>query len=1265
MFLLLRLPLLCIQEVTDQWEIIELINFSLLSKRARRISKRKKGNGLKVELKLNTFSPSLHCDYICRLTMEQETRGAARVENISSFLQAAQHLMDVLNCPFERIFIEFIHLLTNGQLIMLIDWLNGVKNEINEVWIQRATPSLLELFIERFRKRIRRLEVISTQFKWGDIVQKRSNFKISHTFYSCDSEWVHLDFLLSIDCEKIFAYETELTAEDLNVFLRNWQEGKTNQRLKEMLGVNVADDLNETLNAGTTAQNAAKAFGDDYKTNLENLWAMVNLTDALNYLDALSQASIQLKTNYTSLSSITNDLEGLKDEFAAVDKGLTEVNGMKHVARMLSSAQEFFESMKSNPLQSRYLTPGFPNGTSDMKLLFKEVKEDWLKSILAKDNEEGWSTLVKELDGFKALSEKSEAVSASWKSLEAIANLKELSATTNLWSEISATSLNSAEVRSVQESAPEIGKCLNGLQQFPDNFEIDSFKTVSDKVKGLARLATNSYRLFGQLTSIHSLQNDTLVDSLITKINQTDTSDDIKVGAVVQSIRDDKDFRELIGGIYNASLIMKKIEGEGHSKVLNFKGINLSLMINMQEEFEKTQLISSLDCLKNENFDDSKISETLKFGSDLRALGLHSKQDKTTVQFLKQMVQFKKSYVDLIGTSNNRTAVSYFSSLDKPLSISKDLAKGVELVKNLAGLQANEQLINKVAGSKKEILDEMNRVLPSIDISSFTNGLLKMVQDLKSLVSRIPSEMTLEKYEKLFGAASGISGVPINSTLLIDPVSTALLASKRKTESNLFRELGGFELDYSSHQKELNTASLTVIKLKQYFERLFSDSKGDNDKEESQNSWIAAPFVVAVLAGIGGHFGYWRMQKDPNSFLYLIQALPTEKNRFGRAYWDSPDNRLLPIHDAIRSSKFEKFKKEVDNGANVNAFCSCSNDPRTTFYAAPIHLAYLEEDPKFVEYLIKNGAQLDLLDSAYQTANDYYLSGSFQKLSISPKLEGKQFSRRVPPQLKPEEFQINGSGISFESSYPKFHKKFGGQTGQIKDATHIVFPVTKEGNQINLETYEDDLPFLFCGKMIMSESWIKKNDEKPGRKLKIDYTKDRVTSVFYNGRGYDTVCQIYTHIQERRIPYLAKIKAYFYGQTAQYWYPMAATVNLLGGVSMSHELLPKHNDPIMMNEPNKYSFYYFKNRGPIFIFTDNPEEVMKKRSYLRNNNWITWTETRSFIDFVLKFEFPEFPPKKGEKVERTRLPETFDYNKDDEMANVIETEWDIKHLFFE
>uniref|UniRef100_A0A1I7TCG0 F-box domain-containing protein n=1 Tax=Caenorhabditis tropicalis TaxID=1561998 RepID=A0A1I7TCG0_9PELO len=73
MFPLLRLPFLCLHDVIDRLGIVDLYHFSLLSKRAKWISKRKKGNRLEVSLYIYDRTMTLYKDqkYICEMIFEK------------------------------------------------------------------------------------------------------------------------------------------------------------------------------------------------------------------------------------------------------------------------------------------------------------------------------------------------------------------------------------------------------------------------------------------------------------------------------------------------------------------------------------------------------------------------------------------------------------------------------------------------------------------------------------------------------------------------------------------------------------------------------------------------------------------------------------------------------------------------------------------------------------------------------------------------------------------------------------------------------------------------------------------------------------------------------------------------------------------------------------------------------------------------------------------------------------------------------------------
>uniref|UniRef100_A0A1I7U1E1 FBA_2 domain-containing protein n=1 Tax=Caenorhabditis tropicalis TaxID=1561998 RepID=A0A1I7U1E1_9PELO len=167
---------------------------------------------------------------------------------VTQFIQETQHFMNVFNCCFKTIELELNPPLTYDQLFEMINWLNEMKTEIEEVAIVSAKRHMFEFFMNRFRKSINQLYTPLRYFESDGIVFKRLNFEVKELFYSIRCDWFNLECLSNMNTENISAYKNNFSAEELNVFLRSWQEGKTNRNLKQIVLVtSVSSDMKEVL----------------------------------------------------------------------------------------------------------------------------------------------------------------------------------------------------------------------------------------------------------------------------------------------------------------------------------------------------------------------------------------------------------------------------------------------------------------------------------------------------------------------------------------------------------------------------------------------------------------------------------------------------------------------------------------------------------------------------------------------------------------------------------------------------------------------------------------------------------------------------------------------------------------------------------------------------------------------------------------------------------------------------------------------------------
>uniref|UniRef100_A0A1I7U1A7 FBA_2 domain-containing protein n=1 Tax=Caenorhabditis tropicalis TaxID=1561998 RepID=A0A1I7U1A7_9PELO len=154
--------------------------------------------------------------------------------------------MDVFDCSFGVIDLDIKPPLTDDGLILFVNWLNEMKTELRTVTIEAGNLETFEIFMNGFRKSIGFLLVNDTCYHFDHI--KRLNLEVKFLF-CLFGPYIHLDLLLSLDCKKIIAEgEINLTAVELNVFLRSWQEGKTNRKLEIFqVKTDEEEDIKEVL----------------------------------------------------------------------------------------------------------------------------------------------------------------------------------------------------------------------------------------------------------------------------------------------------------------------------------------------------------------------------------------------------------------------------------------------------------------------------------------------------------------------------------------------------------------------------------------------------------------------------------------------------------------------------------------------------------------------------------------------------------------------------------------------------------------------------------------------------------------------------------------------------------------------------------------------------------------------------------------------------------------------------------------------------------
>ncbi|PIC28793.1 hypothetical protein B9Z55_020599 [Caenorhabditis nigoni] len=601
--------------------------------------------------------------------------------------------------------------------------------------------------------------------------------------------------------------------------------------------------------------------------------------------------------------------------------------------------------------------------------------------------------------------------------------------------------------------------------------------------------------------------------------------------------------------------------------------------------------------------------------------------------------------------------------MENALTLSQDLGKGVHLLQKMAVLHYNKGIVLEVSKSGNDVLDELKKLINTLDTSLFKAELEKTVKQLDNLESFSKTHLDgdLQRIGTIFDEASSISGVSIDSKLLADPVSVSFATSSNQNiqkSAGKFKKLGNLQLDFSNHRADFKTASLSVIKLKRFFDDLFVISTVSTSEHHTDYSILQYSAFLLIFIPVGlAYYGTRVILKnrkldDPNTYLHLLHTPEGQMQNVGRDYWNYY-NPPLPIHTALKQQNWKKFKEEVDRGANVNAYFNEG-------FSLTTPVLYAQDVPKYAIYLIKNGADTSLLSSDF---SKFSWDGPYKKY------KNKKYRRRMPPLFKPTDFVVfPGVKWTMKENFPgefKFREEFSANVVENwSGATHIVIPVDKDGSVIFTDEHWKENPnrafmsSFFDGTMMLKPEWIiaSLNDQKNFAK---DY-KYQVQSVKIREKKYDTVLKIYQHVHERRLPFLYKIRAYFYGRDEDYWYHLARIVNLLGGQSLAHGHLPskgvfRNFDGHLDCQARPFSFYR-DDIGPMFILIDDPEvvsfffhflygfqktlfELREKHPHLFNNNWITFMDFYTFLEFVFKFEIRHWKLPGGKKQKDSLAPE--------------------------
>ncbi|EFP00832.1 hypothetical protein CRE_07975 [Caenorhabditis remanei] len=253
-FPILRLPYLAIEEVFKSLHPIEIINLSLISKRAKAITKQmtfyskydiclRVDEGLGIAIRVENKLVS--CTYL----MTSDERMNGNVEEYGGNDYIVRRVYKYSKNPIEewkQLFKYVLDILKKQTLHLLFITLdNFVNHNVSIIdFLRKNVKSVTECQLyqdeedndvdEHVAYLLNNLKVSNELQFYLNIKNDNFNLKIPKNLrqlYIHDSEWIGYERLVEIDCEHVTLRDNEITDEQWNLFLKKWMTMETNQNL--------------------------------------------------------------------------------------------------------------------------------------------------------------------------------------------------------------------------------------------------------------------------------------------------------------------------------------------------------------------------------------------------------------------------------------------------------------------------------------------------------------------------------------------------------------------------------------------------------------------------------------------------------------------------------------------------------------------------------------------------------------------------------------------------------------------------------------------------------------------------------------------------------------------------------------------------------------------------------------------------------------------------------------------------------------------------
>ncbi|ULU04194.1 hypothetical protein L3Y34_017169 [Caenorhabditis briggsae] len=477
----------------------------------------------------------------------------------------------------------------------------------------------------------------------------------------------------------------------------------------------------------------------------------------------------------------------------------------------------------------------------------------------------------------KALNDKMTETKVHWRSFKTKIDIIKVKKSLDLVEGASHHVMDISSFQTLQLSSSEVERCLKDLTQISVDVDFEQLNKMLNQLESIEKAALELKPLLVEFSEISVLENETMFNAFESDLGQIDhTLNYMGLQQEADRLRAKPEYKDLLEGFLTANEIIGKIENIGIRNLLIRKIQKWDALSKAKVVLNGTSLIETLECLQQKKFDATGISKLLTFGSMIRSIGDEYKKDKSMETFIGQVDQFQKSLRNLAASVRPKRSPSNSTvdSFQNGLIVAQDLSKGVDLLRKMGNLYGKKKDLDMVVAGGKEVFQEFQNIIASVDTEKLESEMKKTSEIFRSLIMG-----------EFFENASTIHGVSIDSKLLQDPVAASFEKSSNQKIRSVavpLKTLGSLQLDFSNGRSDFKSAQLSLSKLQEYFDQVFSiQRKSHNAESDPLNFKTIGIYGGSGLIFIATLIGFIflarcivddRKRSDPNYYIHLLDS---------------------------------------------------------------------------------------------------------------------------------------------------------------------------------------------------------------------------------------------------------------------------------------------------------------------------------------------------------------------------------------------------------